>query len=249
VFLLDGNRRVTLHPQNGDYTSKDARYSIQELMDRAEHLSPNALLRPVMQDYLLPTVAYIGGPAELAYFAQAQAIYRELLGRMPVVVHRAGFTLLDQRAQKLLNRYDITWPVIFEGEEGIRDHIAHRLIPPALQTTAETVRQEIEGALDRYRGDVATFDPTLAAALDKSRAKILYQLSKIQRKTAREAMRRSDRAANDAAFLAGLLYPHKHLQERLYTILPFLAKHGPDLIDSIYEHIQLDCPDHQVLVV
>ncbi len=249
VFLLDGDRRITLRSQNGEYTSKDARYSSQELMDRAAHLSPNALLRPVMQDYMLPTVVYVGGPAELAYFAQAQAIYRELLGRMPVVVHRAGFTLLDARANKLMSRYEIGWPVVFEGEDGIRDHIAARLVPPELQDSAKHVEAEVETALDAYSASLKSFDPTLTAALQKSRRKMQYQLSKLARKTANEAMRRSDRARQDAAFLAGSLYPNKHLQERLYTILPFLAQHGAGLIEDIHDQIQLDCPDHQVLVV
>jgi len=249
VFLLDGGRRITLRRQNGDYITKDARYSPEELMDRADHLSPNALLRPVMQDYLLPTVVYVGGPAELAYFAQAQAIYKTLLGHMPVVVHRSGFTLLDARAQKLVDRYKLEWPIIFEGEDSIREHIARRLVPPGLQHTAASVLSEVQGALMRYSGELNTFDPTLAAAMGSSRKKILFQLSKIERKTAREAMRRDVRAAQDAAYIAGLLYPNKHLQERLYTILPFLAKHGTGLIDTIHDGIELDCPDHQVLVV
>lgn len=249
VFLMQGDRRVTLRTQNGDYLAKDSRYSAQELMDRAEQLSPNALLRPVMQDYLLPTVAYVGGPAELAYFAQAQAIYQNLLGHMPVVVPRAGFTLLDARAGKLLTRYEVSWPVVFEGEEGIRDRIAKRLVPPQLQETAREILTEVDGALDRYTTTLTGFDPTLVAALAKSKQKILYQFSKIERKTAHEAIRRNDRARNDAAFLAGSLYPNRHLQERLYTILPFLAQHGPGLIDTLSDHIQLDCPDHQILVV
>ncbi len=249
VFLLDGNRRITLRSQNGDYLSKDARYSAQELMDRADHLSPNALLRPVMQDYLLPTVAYVGGPAELAYFAQAQAVYKTLLGHMPVVVHRAGFTLLDSRAKKLIDRYDIDWPVIFEGQDSIRDRIAGRLVPAELQAQAGAARQEVEASLDRYGAHLTGFDPTLGAALSKSREKVLYQLAKLEKKTARETIRRNERALEDSAFLAGLLYPNKHLQERLYTILPFLAKHGLGLIDTIHDQIQLECPDHQILVV
>ena len=72
---------------------------MEELAAQPERLSPNALLRPVMQDYILPTVAYIGGPAELAYLAQSRVIYDELLGRMPVVLARSGFTLLDARAK------------------------------------------------------------------------------------------------------------------------------------------------------
>ena len=81
VFLLEGGRRITLRRQNGDYVSKERRYSASELMDRAEHLSPNALLRPVIQDYVLPTLAYVGGPAELAYLAQSQVLYHESLGQ------------------------------------------------------------------------------------------------------------------------------------------------------------------------
>jgi len=83
---------------------------------QAERLSPNALLRPVMQDFILPTVAYVGGPAELAYLAQSQVLYRALLGRMPVVVHRAGFTLLDARSEKLLRRYGLSVPDVFHGK-------------------------------------------------------------------------------------------------------------------------------------
>ena len=249
VFLLDGNRRITLKSQNGDYSSKERRYSAQELMDRADHLSPNALLRPVMQDYILPTAVYVGGPAELAYFAQAQAIYRQLLDRMPAVVHRAGFTLLDQRAEKLISRYEIGWPVVFEGEEGIHEHIARRLVPSELQDSARGIVSEIERGLQRYSRELDAFDSTLAAALATSKRKIVYQLTKIERKTAREAIRRDERAQSDAKYLAGLLYPNKHLQERLYTILPFLAKYGTGLIDTLYERVRLDCPDHQVLVV
>ena len=68
-------------------------------------LSPNALLRPVVQDYLLPTAAYIGGPAELAYLAQSQVLYGALLGRQPAAFPRACFTLLDERSHKRMMRY------------------------------------------------------------------------------------------------------------------------------------------------
>ena len=93
------------------------------------------------------------------------------------------------------------------------------------------------------------FDQTLASALDRSRSKILYQLTKIERKVAQESLRRDDRAGAEAEYLSNLLYPHKHLQERFFTILPFLAKHGLGLVDQVYEHVPLDCPDHIVIPV
>ena len=249
VFLLEDSRRIALRRQNGEYVSKERRYSTEELVDRAAALSPNALLRPVMQDYLLPTVAYIGGPAELAYLAQSEVLYRELLGRMPVAVARTGFTLLDARSAKLLERYDLELPDVFHGGDELRERIAHRLTPVPLKQSFAEARRDAAEAIAKLRGSLAGFDPTLAKAMDKSGNKVLYQFAKMERKTEREAMRRDTRAADDSRYLSDLIYPEKHLQERYYSILPFLAKHGPDLIETLAEHVRLECPDHQVLVV
>ncbi len=249
AFLLEGGRRITLRRQNGDYVSKDRRYSVSQLIDLAEHLSPNALLRPVVQDYVFPTVAYVGGPAELAYMAQSEVLYQDLLGRMPVMLARSGFTLLDARTAKLIERYGLTVAGFFHGEDTVREQIAQTLVPPALLRKIEDTRTAATESLDRLRGDLVSFDATLAQAADKARAKMLYQLSKIERKTARETLRRNERATADAGYMTGLIFPEKHLQERLYSILPFIAKHGPQLMDTLYEHVNLECPDHKVLVV
>jgi uncharacterized protein YllA (UPF0747 family) len=99
-----------------------------------------------------------------------------------------------------------------------------------------------------YRSLVA-FDPTLASASKRSKERVLYQFQKLERKVARETARREERVRNDAAYLRGLIYPEKHLQERLYSILPFLAAHGPELVDTIASHVHVSCPDHKVLVV
>jgi hypothetical protein len=107
----------------------------------------------------------------------------------------------------------------------------------------------VERAIERLRSELIGFDPTLAMALERSGRKIQYQLGKVERKTGREAMRRDTRAARDASSLCGLVFPERTLQERVYSILPFLAKHGLGLIDQIYEAIELDCTDHRVMVV
>ena len=135
------------------------------------------------------------------------------------------------------------------AKTSLRERIAARLVPPALADACARRSATVEGAVARLRAELAGFDPTLAQALDRSARKIHYQLGKMERKTGREAMRRDERAARDAASLYGLIYPERHLQERLYSILPFLAKHGLDLIDQIYDAIELDCSDHRVMVV
>jgi uncharacterized protein YllA (UPF0747 family) len=249
VFLLGNGKRLGLRRRGREFAQNGRQFSTQDLLDRATSLSPNALLRPVVQDAILPTVASIMGPAEAAYLAQSEVLYGTILGRMPVVVPRTGFTILDAHSEKLMTRYGLALPDFFAGEEVLRERIAARLAPPALHLAMGDTARTVDRAIERLRGDLSNFDPTLARALDRSKRKIAYQLSKIERKVGREALRRSDRATAEAASLYGLIFPERHLQERLYSILPFLAKHGLNLVDTIYGAIELECPDHRMMVV
>jgi bacillithiol synthase len=239
-FLLENGERVTLRQKDAEFAA---------LKDRAADVSPNALLRPVWQDYLFPTVAYVGGPAELAYFAQSQVIYDRLLGRMPVVLSRASFTLLDARAAKLLHRYGLTLTDTLAPEEALKERIARALVPNGVAGLFEETVADITRKLDRLGAGLDSFDPTLTAASGKSRAKVLYQLEKLRKKTEREALHRDARASEEARYLSALLYPHRHPQERFYSILPFLAQHGMDLVDRLYKIVQTDCPDHRVVTL
>jgi uncharacterized protein YllA (UPF0747 family) len=216
---------------------------------RAESLSPNALLRPVVQDFLLPTVTLIGGPAEVAYLAQTAVLYEALDRPMPIVTARSGFTLLDARTTKLMERYRLALPDVLTRADLLREKIAARLVPTGLQQSIAGTRESVSSALDKLLGEVGAFDPTLGAAAAKSRAKILHQLQKIEAKTARQALRLDARAQSEAAYLHAALYYEKHLQERFYTMLPFLARHGFELIGKLRESVRLECPDHVVLPV
>lgn len=239
-FLLENGERANVRRKDAEFAT---------LKDRAAEISPNALLRPVWQDYLLPTVAYVGGPAELAYLAQSQVLYDRLLGRMPVAVSRASFTLLDARAANLMARYSLTIPDTLTPEESLKERIAHALIPEAVATLFDETSREVTMRLDRLGAGLEKLDPTLAASLGKSRAKILYQIEKTRKKTERETLRRDARASEESRFLGAMLYPHRHMQERFYSILPFLAQHGLDLVDRLYGAVQMDCPDHRVVTL
>jgi uncharacterized protein YllA (UPF0747 family) len=168
---------------------------------------------------------------------------------MPVEVPRASATLLDARAAKLFDRYGLTLPDFFPGEDAIRDRIAAKLVPPGLTAAIGEARVQVGQTLDRLQGTLAGFDPTLAAAFATSRRKIEYQLAKTERKAARESLRRDERASVEAAYAAGLVFPQKHLQERRYSIIPFLARHGEDLIGKLAAETARDCLEHRVLVV
>jgi bacillithiol biosynthesis cysteine-adding enzyme BshC len=249
VFLIENGKRFTLRRNGREYGLAGRRFTTEELVRNARWLSPNALLRPVVQDSMMPTAAIVGGPAEVAYFAQSEVLYRSLLGRMPVAVPRSGFTVLDQRSHKQMQKFGLTLADFFSGEDTLRQRIASALVPAELNGALRQAASTVDGAVEQLRDALIGFDPTLAKALDLSARKIRHQLSKIEGKAGREALRRDERAAHTARSLYGLIYPERHLQERLHSFLPLLAKHGPELTGQVYEALDPGAVEHRILVV
>jgi uncharacterized protein YllA (UPF0747 family) len=147
-----------------------------------------------------------------------------------------------------MDRYELVLPDFFHGEDAVREKMARKLVPPELGRTLGDARLKAGEVLDRVERALAAFEPTQADAFKKSRRRVEYQFAKIERKAAREALRRDQRASSDAAYLCGLVFPEKHLQERLYSIVPFLARHGTGLIDMLADGLTLECRDHRVVV-
>ena len=256
LFLLDKQRRKVLRrATDGDsgFQAGGASYTLDELVARLdadpEAFSPNALLRPVIQDWLLPTVAFVAGPSELAYLAQSAVIYERLLGRAPVFLPRASFTLFDHRRRKLLERHRLAPSELFVPADDLRRRIGRSLTPPEVLRGVELSRKRIETAVADLDRTLSDFDPTLAEALGRSRKKMLYQVGKISSKIEREAVARDEQAERETEGLAAWTYPHRNPQERYYGILPFLARFGPRLSETVYEAIRHDCPDHQALAL
>lgn len=235
-FGLDGGKRRLLR-----------RNDLANYTRHPQDLSPNALLRPVMQDYLLPTSAMIGGPAEIAYLAQSSVLYEDLLGRQPQPISRAGFTLLDARSTKLMDRYCVRLPELTAPEADVRERIAGKLLPRDVDRQFSEAAGSLQTTLDGIGGMLDGLDQSLKAAFQVSRRKMTYQLQKTRAKTARQLLLRSEQESANADHLLHSIYPHRHLQERFYSILPFLAQHGPELVSRIYDNIHLNCPDHHVI--
>jgi len=249
AFLLEDGKRLVLRRNADEFSTGKRKISRDELAAMADHLSPNALLRPVMQDYMLPTVAYVGGPAELAYLAQSRVLYEKLLGRQPVAFPRAGFTILDERSHKRMGKYHLAPTDLFQLDSVFRASIAARLVPEGLRESLASTTKTANDAIEKMAAELLRFDPSLAKALATGQRKINHQLAKIQRKTASQILKKDAQADREATMLYGLTFPERHLQERLYSIVPFYAKFGPALIRELHSAIQLDCPDHQFLVV
>ncbi len=191
-----------------------------------EKFSPNALLRPVLQDYLLPTAAYIAGPAEIAYYAQAEVIYKKLLGRMPVILPRAAYTILDAKAEKLLRRYGLKVEDVWRGSQEVRRKMETASVPPALGKNFDKTVKESQRMLAQLKKQIVRLDPTLGGAVETAQKKMAFQLEKLKRKAGKAQALKAGLIAAHQEYLESLLYPHKLLQSRELCFLPFLASWG-----------------------
>jgi bacillithiol biosynthesis cysteine-adding enzyme BshC len=240
LFHISSAGRQAVTCERGEFTSGDRKWNQRQLLaaihDEPENFSPNALLRSVMQDFLLPTVAYIGGPSEISYFAQSEVLYRNLLGRMPVMLPRAGFTLVDTKAQRLLKQYEIEVEDVWQGPQELRRRLSKASLPENVAILLEENAREIKLRLQQWAEAVPLLDPTLKSAVETAQEKIGYQTEKLQEKIGRALDHKQNVLASHEEFLSNLLYPDKTLQSREICFLTFVARWGRQAFEEIERH-------------
>jgi bacillithiol biosynthesis cysteine-adding enzyme BshC len=251
LFALVDGARVVLHRSNGGFSIRKERLMLDELKRRVErhpeNFNANVLLRPVLQDYWLPTLAYIGGPAEIAYFAQVGVVYEELLGRVTTILPRMSATLIEPKIERLLNKYQLNLQDLFHGEIQLRDVLAVRSLPQQLKLDFEQGRLAVDEAMQRISGSLHKLDPTLVEAARNAADKMRYQVGRLEKRASQAELRRKEILSRHAAMIENALYPHKTLQEREIAGLYFYAKYGTALIDRLIETAQNPCPEHKVV--
>jgi bacillithiol synthase len=254
LFMLRAGGRVAVHQLQNPETEflvAEERVSQQDLLQRIasapQDFSPNVLLRPVVQDYLLPTVAYVGGAAETAYFAQAAVVYQALLGRTTPVVPRFSATLIEPKLQSLLDRYGLAVPDLFRGPDSVREELARRTLPQALQGAFNQADSSLKTSLVAIQGALSRLDTTLVEAAENAFSKIQHQLDQLRSRAARAELRQSEILNRHADLLCNTLYPNKTLQEREVAGVYFLARHSTELLRNLYQFIHTDCLDHQLI--
>ena len=259
LFTIRQGARTPIHRRANGTTEEfviDGEHSAEKL-SRAELLaqiaahpeqfSPNVLLRPVAEDYLLPTLVYTGGAAETAYFGQAGAVYEALLGRVTPIVPRFSATIVEPKMRRLLERHGITLLNVFNGPEELRQQIAARSLPADLQAAFEGAKTSFDVTFGALKDKLEKLDRTLVDAAETARSKMQHQLEKLHAQAARAEAQKGELVSRHADHLSQALYPDKGLQERGVGAMYFLARYGRDLLTQLHDAIHTDCPDHQIL--
>ena len=208
-----------------------------------EQLSPSALLRPLFQDFLFPTIGYTGGPAEIAYFAQLRPWYQALEIEQPWVLPRASVTLIPPATASFLNSRNLQPDEMFLKEDTLVDALINHSEIVLMRQGLKAIQTDALSGLERVKQAAQNIDPSLKKMMETSERKIRYQMEKMHRK-AFLAIKHKDQVLLEHIRKAkNVIYPEDKLQERTINILSF-ASLLPDLFQDVYRSISLESPSH-----
>jgi bacillithiol biosynthesis cysteine-adding enzyme BshC len=253
LFHIERGERHALERRDAGFglKNRDRKFGLRELMDCAgehpEKFSPNVLLRPLVQDTLFPTLAYVGGPAELAYFAQIEAVYalREL--PMPVIWPRESFTLLEAGIRKAMHRLGIDIQDCFEGIQSLKEKALRNAGSGSAGSGLRELKKILGEKFSEIRPEAGILDPSLPQALDTAQRKILYNIERLKSRVLHIEGSRNSPVLEAAGLLMNQCLPNRNLQERELSIHHFLSLHGPDVLDAIRSGIGTTGFFHHVL--
>jgi bacillithiol biosynthesis cysteine-adding enzyme BshC len=227
-------------------------YTTDELLgilaETPERISPSALLRPVFQDRILPTSAYIGGQAEIAYFAQSAVLYERILGRLTAVLPRLTATLVEPAIGELLDRHQLSFETILEStEESLAQRLAARAMPIEGKQRLASAGNALDAELTALTGYMETLDAGLGRSAQTSASKMRYQMNRLRRLAANFELQKEASLGKHAQAVAQALHPQGGLQERSIGAAYFLARYGDGLVEGLVKEAADGCPGHKLI--
>jgi bacillithiol biosynthesis cysteine-adding enzyme BshC len=251
-FLLREGRRGLIRDGSG-FRLRDSSQVISAgemrrlAQEQPESFSPNVALRPIVQDSLFPTLAYVAGPGELAYFAQLRPVYQAFGVPMPLIVPRASLTLLEPRAAHFLERFHLGLPDLTLEPEQLASRVLRAHLPPDLDATLAKARKSVEEIFQGVGEAIAAVDPTLRATVGQTSGHIQGHLDQLERKAVQALKRREAETRQQVQRVRESLMPGGKPQERIFPLLPFLARYGPAVIEVIRAAIDGPGWEHQLV--
>ena len=261
LFLIDSQSRARLALKRipasaaepkGLWQAGRQKYSTDELAgileSEPERISPAALLRPVFQDYLLSTSLTIGGPAEIAYFAQSEVLFQRILGRMTPVHPRLTATLVEPAVAELLRKYDLSPERIFsETEQSLAQLLGARTMPVDGKRKLSAAGKALDAELETLLDYMHTLDAGLGRSAETAASKMRYQMNRLRRLAANFQLGKEASLARHAATITQALYPEGDLQERLHGAAYYFARYGFGLAEQLAGTAEKLCPGHAVV--
>jgi len=206
------------------------------LAGRAPELEPNVLLRPVAERAILPTVAYLGGPSEVAYFAQASAAAAALGAPVQVVVPRWSGVIVEPHVQRVLDRYGLRVEDLRDADATL-GRLARDAMSGAVRDALARARASVDDAVQDLELTIGASDPPLVpqAVTSGAQRALQHRLDRLERRLVAAIKRREADMVRDISTARAALYPLGKPQERVLNLMPMLARHGRSLLGMMLD--------------
>jgi bacillithiol biosynthesis cysteine-adding enzyme BshC len=255
LFLLtdDGREPLDYDDSDGAFRLRGAERTFSEnellamLDDAPERFSPNVVMRPLMQDALLPTAAYVAGPGEVSYHAQLGPAYDWAEVPQPLVHPRASATLVEGKVRKVLDKFDLALSDLAEGAEPVFERIVQEGLGDDVEAAFGEASTQLHQIVNGLKEQVEAVDGSLAPSVEATRSALAGELDALKGRVVQAEKRNQGEVRAQLDKAAANLFPGGEMQERALNVLYFLNKYDFDLLDRLAEELRPDATEHQVV--
>jgi bacillithiol synthase len=252
LFHLNGARQP-IRRDGDQFFVGETPVTLESLLKEARtnpgRFSPNVLLRPLVQDTLFPTICYVSGPSELAYLGQLREVYEHFGIPMPLIYPRASATLVDGGAARFLNKHQVPFDALRSRDESGLNQLLQSQLPPEIEESLKNADDTLRAALQRVIDAMPALDPTLAGAAKTTMGKMEHDLKSLHGKVIQAAKRRDETLRRQFTRAQAQIFPLGHPQERTLTLVYFINRYGPGLVDTLMRTLPLELGWHWIVTL
>ncbi|MCR3921947.1 MAG: bacillithiol biosynthesis cysteine-adding enzyme BshC [Firmicutes bacterium] len=249
LLMVMAERRTALLFREGQYTTRDGTLSFSEselakiALTAPDSISPNVLLRPLVQDTLFPTVAVFLGPGETAYFAQALALYPLFSIEPPLLLPRPGVTVIEPRLARYIKRYQLPQAALVTNLADYLDQVIKDSSDVDVDALFNQLRQQLAEEYEQLKSNLVQLNPQLGKLTDKNLQHLYSQVQYLQEKAEAEIKKKNEVTIRHFSALQEALRPFGKPQERVYNVFMYLAKYGPNWWQQLQQEFPAE-PGH-----
>ncbi len=246
-ILIEGEKVEIVNPK---ISEKITRQDLLKILTQSpEKFTPNVALRPLLQDYLLPTVAYIAGPSEISYAAQLKPLYKLFGIVQPIFYPRVRITLVENKIHRLIEKFSFGFNQLFQNREKIIEEYIKKVTNDDILREYRVFENQIQVLIKNLKEPLIKMDPTLSGSLEKTEKNMVTSLVKLRNKIDLSVKRKKEIEIGQLNKIILNLFPNKEYQERIVNSYYYLIKYGPDFIDHIYDSVNIGDWDHKLIFI
>lgn len=253
-WIDDENNRIKINAENETWTAdgNGKSWTQHELIDdidqNSEKFSPNVFLRPVVQNHLLPAIAYVAGPGETAYYAQMKTFYREFGLKMPLILPRFSSTVMESSIDRIFDKLPFSLQQYNQRIEDLESAYITQTDSPDIEEIFKRWKDSAEEISEQPVQEIEEIDPTLKGSSERAKTIFFTELDKLKGKTYRSLKEQEKTQLKRIRKIQNNLFPNGNLQEREVAFIYFMNKYGPDIWDRFLETFDNEIPDSHKLI-